>query len=309
LVIATTHFISYGAMSKEAGADDKICRVAVAGAVGKGKSLHLGKLTGNEAMQDGDESEGTTKEISSGTFVNPKSKTVVEIIDPPGIGDQDVKPFDLFQMYEKHLKGQQIDAVLLFLDVRMPRFGIEGDILCRLMELCFPDKGDEKWKNFIAVGTFKDEASQKQIELFSVERLNKSLQKVVPTAQLKYAVMVGPGDYDSLFNALQTVETEGDLGQYRLPDATKFVTSMAQSMGVQEDKMEEFAATFAKHAQQSEAAMQMMQNMMDKQAAASDEKEKRLYQLLEEQMRRPREVVQMPGAGPAVVPVPACSVM
>lgn len=258
-------------------------------------------------MKPGDDCDGTTKEISSGTFVNPATNTEVVIIDPPGIGDQDVKPFDLFRMYENHLNSQEIDAVLLFLDARLPRLGIEGDILCRLMELCFPDKGVEKWKHFIAVGTFKDKATDEEIDRFSVDRLNRALQKVIPTAQLEHAVTVGLGDYGDLFQALRAVEAQGNLGQYRLPDATQFVSSMAQSMGVKEDQMNEFAASFAKHAQSSDAAMQMMMSMMEKQAEASDKKDQRLYKLLDEQMRRPP--VQAPGASPVVVPMPPCSLM
>jgi len=280
-----------------------VIKVVVSGGVGMGKSTAVANLTG-ASVETGDDMCGVTKKIDGFQLELNGVDGKIEILDAPGIGDQDVPPGELVKQYQDKLKDEHVHCVLLFMRADMPRFDLAAQILVALMNIAFPDKGADKWKNFIVVGTHKDLCSEGKLTKFrtldeSKGSLLTCLKSVVPDASLtaENICAISKDNVDELRSALIASFRRDGVGGYKIPTPAAFIRAVAPVMGINEKEL----ATNMSADPAWKAMLESMQEQVKDLKSCMDKKDEMIMQLLSEKNSAPTVVTEH-------VPIPLCVV-
>lgn len=133
--------------------------ILIIGEAGSGKSTLVNALRDKERSSEAEVavgSRGITKELQYyvGTPINGGK---VDIVDTPGVGDQDVKPIELVGKLQKEFAsgGESIDAVVVTCDSMNCRLNTGMQVVKALVEHSFVKEGPtgSVWSNIIVVCT------------------------------------------------------------------------------------------------------------------------------------------------------------
>ena len=135
----------------------------VIGEVGDGKSTLVNGLrdlsVGGDKCAVGRDSAGVSKEVVS--YVGkPINGQKIQILDTPGIGDQNVKPPELITLIQETLASdQRIDGVIVTTKIHDGRLKMGAQVVKALVEeAMIADTGVDKWDSIILAGTQRDAA-------------------------------------------------------------------------------------------------------------------------------------------------------
>jgi len=248
----------------------------------------------------GEDARGVTKGMNKFRIDLPEVGTLI-IRDAPGIGDMDKKPFKLMQMYEKELEGQHVDALLLFLNADNPRFDMVAQVTTTLMDIAFPDKGADKWKSFIVVGTHKDKAGAAKCQKFKENgEIKACIQEMVGRdVDVAHLCCTSKDDLSELYMTLTRAFNSGGLGKFEKPTASSMIRGMGKVLDVPEEEM---VQACSKDGDMREFMMQMMRERTEADKANQARHDALVGQLM--------TVLNRPAQPPAKVPIPVpCSTM
>ena len=152
-------------------------RLLIVGATGDGKSTLINALRDPDLSHEakaGLGTEGITKDIRlyHGKPINGRN---IELLDSPGVGDEDITPIKLITLLEYALEGLKVDGVIVTNKVTEGRVTPAARIVKELVAHGFAGgtgEDEAAWQNIILVGTKSDQAP-KELRQFFIEKVTK----------------------------------------------------------------------------------------------------------------------------------------
>jgi GTP-binding protein EngB required for normal cell division len=245
------------------------CVLLIIGECGDGKSTLVNALRDparSEGAKAGLATRGVTKEIS--VFEGkPIKGRAIQIMDTPGIGDQDVTPLSLVAMIEAKLSDHPIpiSGVIVTTPATEGRIKLGAQVVQTLVEHGFI--GEHKWDSIILVGTKSDRANEVEKAFFRDSVVKDFFGKAPPGTSPKFALTTKE-DVSQLVTQIGSLP--GVPIEYRQPETA----SLAQI----------FAAKFGIPVEAFSTAFDQIRDQLANQAMAEIEKERRqIEQLRQEQ--------------------------
>ena len=245
------------------------CVLLIIGECGDGKSTLVNALRDparSEGAKAGLATRGVTKEIS--VFEGkPIKGRAIQIMDTPGIGDQDVTPLSLVPMIEAKLSDHPIpiSGVIVTTPSTEGRIKLGAQVVQALVEHGFV--GEHKWDSIILVGTKSDRANEGEKAFFRDHVVKDFFEKAPPGTSPKFALTT---DQDVSQLVTQIGSLPGVPIEYVQPETASFAQILAAKFGI---PPEAFSTAF-----------DQMRDQLTSQAMAEIEKERRaLEQLRQEQ--------------------------
>ena len=249
------------------------CVLLIIGECGDGKSTLVNALRDparSEEAKWGKATRGVTKTIS--VFDGkPIKGRAIQIMDTPGIGDQDVTPLSLVAMIEAKLSDHPIpiSGVIVTTPATEVRFKLGAQVVQTLVEHGFV--GEHKWDSVILVGTKSDRADEEEKAFFRGNVVKDFFGKAPPGTSPKFALTTKQ-DVSQLVTQIGSLP--GFPIEYVQPGAS-FAQILAAKLGIPE---EAFSTAFDQFRDQL-ARQQMAQfekerrelEQMARQAAAAAE--------------------------------------
>jgi hypothetical protein len=247
------------------------CALLIIGECGDGKSTLVNALRDparSEEAKAGLATRGVTKDIR--VFEGkPIKGRAIQIMDTPGIGDQDVTPLSLVAMIEAKLSDHPIpiSGVIVTTPATEGRIKLGAQVVQTLVEHGFV--GEHKWDSIILVGTKSDRADEDEKAFFRDHVVKDFFEKAPPGTSPKFALTTKQ-------DVSQLVTQIGSLPGVPIEYVQPETASLAQIL----------AAKFGIPVEAFNIAFDQMRNQLASEAMAEMEKERRqIEQLLQEQAK------------------------
>jgi GTPase Era involved in 16S rRNA processing len=245
------------------------CVLLIIGECGDGKSTLVNALRDparSEGAKAGLATRGVTKDIR--VFEGkPIKGRAIQIMDTPGIGDQDVTPLSLVAMIEAKLSDHPIpiSGVIVTTPAANGRIKLGAQVVQTLVEHGFI--GEHKWDSIILVGTKSDKAEEDEKAFFRDNVVKDFFEKAPPGTSPKFALTTKE-DVSQLVTQIGSLP--GVPIEYVQPETASLAQILAAKFGI---PVEAFGTAF-----------DQMRDQLASQAKAEIEKERRaLEQLRQEQ--------------------------
>jgi len=241
------------------------CVLLIIGECGDGKSTLVNALRDparSEGAKAGLATRGVTKDIR--VFEGkPIKGRAIQIMDTPGIGDQDVTPLSLVAMIEAKLSDHPIpiSGVIVTTPATDGRIKLGAQVVQMLVEHGFV--GEHKWDSIILVGTKSDRANEDEKAFFRNNVVKDFFGKAPPGTSPKFALTTKE-DVSQLVTQIGSLP--GVPIDYVQPETTIFAQALAAKFGI---PVEVFSTAF-----------DQMRDQLASQAKAEIEKERRALEQL-----------------------------
>ena len=247
------------------------CVLLIIGECGDGKSTLVNALRDparSEEAKAGLATRGVTKDIR--VFEGkPIKGRAIQIMDTPGIGDQDVTPLSLVAMIEAKLSDHPIpiSGVIVTTPATEGRIKLGAQVVQTLVEHGFV--GEHKWDSIILAGTKSDRADEDEKAFFRDNVVKDFFEKAPPGTSPKFALTTKQ-DVSPLVTQIGSLP--GVPIEYVQPETASFAQVLAAKFGI---PVEAFSTAF-----------DQMRDQLASQAMAEFEKERKaLEQMRQEQAK------------------------
>ena len=210
------------------------CVLLIIGECGDGKSTLVNALRDparSEEAKWGMATRGVTKTIS--VFDGkPIKGRAIQIMDTPGIGDQDVTPLSLVAMIEAKLSDHPIpiSGVIVTTPATEGRVKLGAQVVQTLVEHGFV--GEHKWDSVILVGTKSDRADEDEKAFFRDHVVKDFFGKAPPGTSPKFALTTKQ-DVSQLVTQIGSLP--GVPIEYVQPETASFAQVLAAKFGIPEE--------------------------------------------------------------------------
>ena len=268
------------------------CVLLIIGECGDGKSTLVNALRDparSEEAKWGMATRGVTKTIS--VFDGkPIKGRAIQIMDTPGIDDQDVTPLSLVAMIEAKLSDHPIpiSGVIVTTPSTEGRVKLGAQVVQTLVEHGFV--GEHKWDSVILVGTKSDRAEEEEKTFFRDNVVKDFFEKAPPGTSPKFALTTKQ-DVSPLVTQIGSLP--GVPIEYVQPETASFAQVLAAKFGI---PVEAFSTAFDQMREQL-ASQAMVEIDKERRALeqlrqagdAKDAEQARTIAALQEQLERHEE--------------------